>query len=154
MSDFKLVVFDLDFTLWNAGGTWVDHTNPPFRKVNAHVCDASNSVIYLYPDSGDLLRSLSQKYDLAVASRTHQPSWALRLMELFDIKDYFSHTEIFPGSKTDHFINLKKKTGFQFSEMIFFDDEWRNISDVARLGVTAVLVEDGISTKLVNENLG
>ena len=25
-----LLVFDLDFTLWDAGGTWCDQTKPPF----------------------------------------------------------------------------------------------------------------------------
>jgi hypothetical protein len=33
--------------------------------------------------------------------------------------------------------------------MIFFDDEYRNIDEVSRLGVEAIFVEDGISLKTV-----
>ena len=35
--------------------------------------------------------------------------------------------------------------------MIFFDDETRNINDVSKLGVLAILVENGVTHKVVNE---
>jgi len=28
----KVIVFDLDFTLWNGGGTWCDHLRAPFAR--------------------------------------------------------------------------------------------------------------------------
>lgn len=34
--------------------------------------------------------------------------------------------------------------------MIFFDDEFRNIDEVANLGVKVVFVENGIDTAMVN----
>lgn len=42
----KLIVFDLDFTLWNAGGTWCDHTFPPYRKENNRVIDSQGNIIF------------------------------------------------------------------------------------------------------------
>lgn len=35
--------------------------------------------------------------------------------------------------------------------MIFFDDEARNIMEVGKLGVTAVLVRDGVSRRVIED---
>lgn len=146
---FSLIVFDLDFTLWNAGGTWCDHTSPPYRPVNNHVLDSENNAIFLYPDVRSLLKNLQKEYSLAVASRTHRPEWAQELLQLFGINTCFSYQEIYPGSKTAHFHHLQHRTNLPFGEMLFFDDEIRNVDDIARLGVTSVLVYEGITRKLV-----
>ncbi len=150
----KLVVFDLDFTLWDAGGTWCDCTNPPYKKVNNLVIDASGSKIKLYPDVLNILNNLKeQNIAMALASRTSAPSWAKQLLNLLDIEYYFEHQEIYPGSKVQHFSQLQKASGISYSEMIFFDDEMRNISEVGSLGVHAVYVENGINGYLVNQAL-
>ena len=146
---FSLIVFDLDFTLWNAGGTWCDHTSPPYRQVNNHVLDSENNAIFLYPDVRSLLKDLQEDYSLAIASRTHRPEWARELLQLLEVNTYFSYQEIYPGSKTEHFHQLQHRTDLPFKEMLFFDDEIRNVNDVARLGVTAVLADEGITQKLV-----
>ncbi len=145
----RLIVFDLDFTLWDAGGTWCDHTCPPYRRVNAHVVDSEDSIITLYPDVKDILQTLSKRYTLATASRTGQPAWAHNLLQLFNIEKYFHFHEIYPGSKISHFRSLQRRTGIDFDEMIFFDDEFRNVEEVARLGVSSILVPEGINKDLV-----
>ncbi len=150
----KLVVFDLDFTLWNAGGTWCDHTYPPYRKVNGHIKDSNGSIIFLYPEAKNILESLhKQDIAIAIASRTHEPSWANELLRLFNIDHFFRFKEIYPGSKTEHFQQLRINTGISFDRMVFFDDEMRNIDDVSSLGVHAVLVNNGISWKLISKEL-
>jgi magnesium-dependent phosphatase 1 len=58
--------------------------------------------------------------------------------------EYFEYKEIYPGDKKTHFRNLKKSSGFEFEEMLFFDDEARN-RNVEELGVTMWLVRDGVS---------
>ena len=90
---------------------------------------------------------------LAIASRTHRPEWASDLMHLLGIHGYFEHFEIYPGSKVEHFINLHQETTVAYEEMIFFDDEMRNLNEVARLGVKTVAVEEGINKNLVNQYL-
>lgn len=150
---YKLVVFDLDFTLWNAGGTWCDHTSPPYRRVNNHVCDSEDSIILLYPGVKETLERLYQKYSLAVASRTHCPDWAIELMQLFGIRAYFDYLEIYPGSKIKHFRQLQHTTKIDFDEMMFFDDEMRNVDEVAELGVETVLVSEGLSPEIVKSHL-
>lgn len=147
-----LVVFDLDFTLWDCGGTWCDHTNPPFYRSNGIIRDEDNRKIQLYPDVKLILENLKKRdVQMGVASRTGAPDWADELMQLFHIKNYFDHFEIYPGSKLTHFRSLQEKTGLPYQDMIFFDDEYRNIEEVERLGVEAVFVEDGITMEVFNK---
>jgi magnesium-dependent phosphatase 1 len=150
---YSLIVFDLDFTLWNAGGTWCDHTWPPYRKINNHVEDSENNTIMLYPEVQELIPELAEEYQLAVASRTHQPNWAIELLTLFGLRSFFSFLEIYPGTKVEHFHQLKKNSGIPFEEMIFFDDEMRNVDEVRRLNVDSILVDQGISDSLVKKHL-
>ncbi len=146
----KLVVFDLDFTLWDAGGTWCDHTNPPFTRVNSHIEDSYGARIVLYPDVRDILNDLQARgIPMALASRTGAPPWARELLRLFEIEHYFEFQEIYPSSKIAHFQKLQKDSGIPYSKMVFFDDEMRNIHEVQSLGVHAVYVENGVTKTLV-----
>lgn len=58
--------------------------------------------------------------------------------------DFFDHLEIYPGSKTTHFEKLRKASGIEYADMLFFDDEARN-KNVENLGVTMWLVRDGLT---------
>ena len=58
--------------------------------------------------------------------------------------EFFDHHQIFPGDKKTHFTKLKEKTGLEYSEMLFFDDEVRN-RNVEALGVVMCLVRDGVT---------
>lgn len=148
----RLVVFDLDFTLWNAGGQWIDQSSPPFTKKDGIVYDSTDSPMVLYPDSINILNILYKNNILiAAASRTYQPSWALRLLELYDIQKYFHYLKIFPDTKISHFNQLRKESGIPYKDMVFFDDEMRNIDDVSSLGVKAIQVNDGITLELIHE---
>jgi magnesium-dependent phosphatase 1 len=141
-----LVVFDLDFTLWDAGGTWCDHTSPPYSKENGYIRDADRRSIYLYPDVKSILDTLSRKeVAMAIASRTHSPDIARKLMNMFGIRSCFLYEEIYPGSKTQHFEALHRSTQIPYQDMYFFDDEYRNIVEVEALGVNACHVGAGLS---------
>nr|KAF6392850.1 magnesium dependent phosphatase 1 [Pipistrellus kuhlii] len=48
---------------------------------------------------------------------------------------------------------LQKKTGVPFSQMIFFDDEKRNIVDVSKLGVTCIHVHNGMNLQILTQGL-
>jgi len=60
---------------------------------------------------------------------------ALPPMPLPQVGQFF---EIFPANKTKHFANLRSTSKVEYHEMIFFDNERRNCTDVARLGVICV----------------
>ncbi|XP_050999098.1 magnesium-dependent phosphatase 1 isoform X1 [Acomys russatus] len=149
----ELVVFDLDYTLWPF---WVEtHVNPPFRKKrDGTVQDIRGKSIRLYPEVPDVLeRLLSLGVPIAAASRTGAVQGANQLLELFDLVKYFAHREIYPGNKVTHFERLHHKTGVPFSQMVFFDDERRNITDVARLGVTCIHTRNGMSLQMLAQGL-
>ncbi|WP_340114182.1 magnesium-dependent phosphatase-1 [Maribellus mangrovi] len=141
----KVFVFDLDFTLWDAGGTWCDTTNPPYRWKDDRLTDRYNRWIRLYPDVERILVELhkSGKYIVA-ASRTYRPNWANDLLHLLEIDRFFHLKEIYPADKTKHFRNIQQHFDLPYTEMVFFDDEYRNIVDVENLGAEAVFVDDGI----------
>jgi hypothetical protein len=51
------------------------------------------------------------------------------------------------------FSSLKKATGIEYKDMVFFDDEERNSHDVSPLGVTCILVEDGMTNAVLHKGL-
>jgi magnesium-dependent phosphatase 1 len=147
-----IFVFDLDFTLWNCGETWCDHTLPPYKKLNNNVIhDSEGLQIKLYPETLKILNVLQKhKIQMAVASRTGEPDWAKQLLNLFDIEKFFDYKEIYPGSKIVHLNAIQRECGSKYKEMFFFDDEHRNINDARPLGVNCYLVEDGINMGIIN----
>ncbi|KAM4853936.1 magnesium-dependent phosphatase 1 [Thomomys bottae] len=149
----KLAVFDLDYTLWPF---WVDtHVDPPFhRSSDGTVRDRRGQNIRLYPEVTEVLDRLQGLgVPAAAASRTGEIQGANQLLELFNLTRYFVHREIYPGSKVTHFGRLQQKTGVPFSQMIFFDDEKRNIVDVSQLGVTCIHIQNGMSLQTLTEGL-
>ncbi|HOK50762.1 MAG: magnesium-dependent phosphatase-1 [Bacteroidales bacterium] len=150
----QLFIFDLDFTLWDAGGLWCDCTTPPYRRINGFVKDAENRIIQLYPDVWEIIHLLKRHgRKIAVASRTEQPAWARQILDLMDLRQWFDYEEIFPDRKIYHLQNIHRQSGIPFNQMVFFDDEQRNIIDVTTLGVTSEWVQNGITRSLVAKYL-
>jgi magnesium-dependent phosphatase 1 len=132
--------------LWNAGGTWCDCTTPPYKLENGIIRDSYGLNIRLYPDALEIINELKrQNCQLALASRTEEPTWAIQLLELFNIRHLFDFEEIYPTRKTVHLKSIQDKSGIPFNNMVFFDDEYRNIEDVSKLGVHCILVNNGIA---------
>ncbi|XP_003703091.1 magnesium-dependent phosphatase 1 [Megachile rotundata] len=143
----KLLVFDLDYTLWPF---WVDtHVTPPFKKKGNDVVDAHGQIIRYYKEVPDILKRLSEEYELGVASRTSEIQGANQLLKLFNWDKYFKYKEIYPGCKVSHFSKIQKASGIDYKDMIFFDDEHRNIVDVGKLGVTCILVQNGVTNTVI-----
>ena len=144
----RLVVFDLDHTLWPFG---IDQFKfkPPYRKIKEQVVDSEDKPMNPFPEVAQVLNKLhANGYELAVASRTTYPEGAHSLIELFGWNRLIQYRQIYPGSKVSHFANLKLDSGFSYKQMLFFDDEQRNINDTKPLGVTAVLVNGQIGVTL------
>uniref|UniRef100_A0A8D8ZFG0 Magnesium-dependent phosphatase 1 n=1 Tax=Cacopsylla melanoneura TaxID=428564 RepID=A0A8D8ZFG0_9HEMI len=148
----KLIAFDLDYTLWPF---WVDtHVDPPFTKKGSKIVDRRGATIKFYDHVPDILTYLKHHNCLiAAASRTSEIRGANQLVDLFGWAKYFDYREIFPSEKTAHFANLKKATGIDYKDMLFFDDEMRNSVDVSPLGVTCILVKGGMTKSVLSEGL-
>ena len=66
--------------------------------------------------------------------------------------DFFDNLEIYPGSKLKHFEKLRRATGIEYKDMLFFDDERRN-REVEKLGVTMWWVPDGVNCKTFDDGV-
>jgi len=150
----RLIVFDLDFTLWDCGGTWCDCLSPPFRVRQQRVEDRTGRHVRLYDDVHAILKHCDDhEISIALASRTGEPDWARQLLGHLDITHRFAFAEIYPSSKLRHFAALQKASGHAYEQMLFFDDEMRNIDEVSGLGVTSIFVRDGMTAELFHESL-
>jgi magnesium-dependent phosphatase 1 len=150
----EVFVFDLDFTIWNAGDTFCSETSPPYFWNDEQLFDQQGRWIRLYPDSVEILKRLKKAGKiLAVASRTNEPDWARQLLQLFDIEKYFDIMEIYPGSKVTHLKNIQEKVGCRFEQILFFDDEILNIEENKSIGVICIWVKNGITINDVMNEL-
>jgi magnesium-dependent phosphatase 1 len=145
-------VFDLDFTIWNAGGTFCSETSPPYSWNNNKLVDKEGRWIRLYPDVVRILKMLQmKKKTIIAASRTYEPDQAIQLLNLFEIEKYFNFKEIYPGPKVTHFKNIIQQINSPLDHIVFFDDEQRNIDDVKALGIESILVDNGIRMDMVSK---
>ncbi|KAI4299164.1 hypothetical protein L6164_032649 [Bauhinia variegata] len=136
----RLVVFDLDYTLW------------PFYCE----CRSKREMPSLYPQAKGILYALKDKgIDLAIASRSPTADIAKTFIDKLSIKPMFVAQEIFSSwtHKTDHFQRIHSRTGVPFNSMLFFDDENRNIQAVSKMGVTSILVGNGVNLGALREGL-
>lgn len=144
----KVFVFDLDFTIWNAGDTFCSETNPPYLWEGEKLLDSAGRWIRVYPEVLIILQMLKENGKIiAIASRTNEPEWAKQLLQIFDLDKYFDIKEIYPGDKMEHLRKIQEQVNCPFDQIVFFDDEERNIEDVKLHGVKCVLVENGITLK-------
>lgn len=119
------------------------------------IYDQCNHEVKPFPEVPEVLADLQQQgYELAIASRTSEIEGANQLVKLFDWDKYFKYKEIYPGCKVNHFSKFCKASGYKHEEMLFFDDEQRNISDLSKKGVTCILVPGrGVTKDLVRKGL-
>jgi magnesium-dependent phosphatase 1 len=155
----KLLVFDLDNTLWT----------PELYQIREKAPPRVNQDIRLFDDALPILQALRLQQEssgysprFAVASRTNKVAWAQQLLRDFTIDgpaglgpsvqslmgDDEALLQIEPGSKKTHFRNLRETTGYAYSEMLFFDDDVRmNLGEISRLGVLCCHTPRGITTE-------
>ncbi|KAG8062506.1 hypothetical protein GUJ93_ZPchr0003g18059 [Zizania palustris] len=124
----RLVVFDLDHTIW-----------PLY-------CDCysiSDSPI-LFRHAKGIMCALKEKgIDMAIASRSSTPDIANAFLDKLELQSMFVTKEIYDSwtHKTEHFQRIQMTTGIPYESMLFFDDEYRNFDSVSKMGVTSILVE-------------
>ena len=131
----KLIVFDLDNTLWSP--ELYQLRKKPKANRDVRLCAGAVDALY------DLSTGDWPRTEGAVASRATEADWAEDLLAAFEVEgrtaaSLLPHREIYPGSKRKHFQALRKTTGVDFSDMIFFDDYTENLGEIAQLGVMCV----------------
>ncbi|XP_021860763.1 uncharacterized protein [Spinacia oleracea] len=136
----KLVVFDLDYTIW------------PFYCE----CRSKREMPSLYPHVKGILYALKDKgIDIAVASRSPTPDIAKTFLDKLGIHSMFVTQEIFSSwtHKTEHFQRIHRSTRIPYTDMLFFDDEDRNIKAINNMGATSILVENGVNQQAFQQGL-
>ncbi|KAH9617137.1 hypothetical protein KSS87_002617 [Heliosperma pusillum] len=110
----------------------------------------------LFPHAIGILYALKDKgIDVAIASRSPTSDIAKTFLDKLGIQSMFVAQEIYSSwtHKTQHFERIHRKTGIPYTEMLFFDDEDRNIEAVEKMGVTSILVEDGVNHQAFRQGL-
>lgn len=114
----------------------------PYRKLpNGWVVDNRGVHLTPYPEVDRVLTEIhASGIPVAAASRTVSAKGASSLIELFGWKKYFKYIELYPGTKLEHFQQLKKDSKVDYHEMLFFDNDQENIDEISKIGVTCILV--------------
>eukprot|EP00971_Amphidinium_carterae_P230690 4578069-Amphidinium_carterae.1 len=159
----KVIAFDLDGTLWSPEmyELW-GRGGAPFTATDngQRVYDRSGTEVQLLGMTRTLLEELSATEvvqgggcTLAIASSCDEPNWARECMRLFrftsgkrTMNELLPVQEIYKApSKAVHFKRIQEKTGAEFEDMIFLDNQMDNIEAVRRLGVHCIYTPDGVT---------
>lgn len=151
----KVVVFDLDHTVWPFG---IDSFKlvPPYHYYHGKLIDMCQQEIKTFPDIKKIFEYLHVNgVEIAAASRTQYPTGALHLLNMLGFDKYINYYEIYPGQKLKHFEKIQIQSGAKYNEMVFFDDEERNIIDISPLGVMTVYInsETGVTMEVFEETM-
>ena len=160
----RLVVCDLDYTLWwrprfKAGPPWT-----PIDDGRNGVKSSCGTTLDLYDGARNaLLRMADEGIPIALASRTHRPAWALEWLKLLKTDEsrtvwdvvHPSPIIIRDGSKVQHIREIGRQADVQYSDMLYFDDSYADVVQVEKLGVVAVHCPagDGLTDPLFTEGL-
>jgi magnesium-dependent phosphatase 1 len=149
MSLPKLIVFDLDNTLWTPELYQLRKlqraNQVPTAGKDVKLMEGSSKVIEEY-----IPKLKEQGVQFGVASRTKSVEWAHALLGQFQLRETFTYIEIFPGNKRKHFQNIKEQSGIDYKDMLFFDDardgKFGNCEIVSELGVLSVHCPNGLDS--------
>lgn len=160
----KLIAFDLDATLWYPEIDML--SGPPFRREEGGrlVVDRSGEQCRLMGASHDILHELVMTdhfkgSKVAYISRCDIPKWANQCLSLFEaapgvtLRQAAHYWEIYPGRKTNHFRKVHKESGIAYRDMLFFDNEYRNIRDCSAIGITCMYTPDGMTRQVWEKGL-
>ena len=141
ISGLKLIAFDLDGTIWSPEMYQLWGGGAPFKPAEngQDLIDSKGCNVRLLGISSELLHDIKHHVDLshikvAWVSCCDEPEWAHECLELFE-----SLREEFPD--------------IEFHEMLFFDNEMRNIHNVEKLGVKCVYCPDGMTESIWEDGL-
>jgi len=156
----RLVVFDLDGTLWypEMYMLWGSGGAPFVKSPDGNVEDRSGTKVKLMGFTREILRTIDRETTkIGIASSTDEPTWADECMEKIILDTdgerklkmadviWKDAVAIQKGNKSGHFQLIHRNTKIPYDDMIFFDNEPRNIRAVQPLGVQCVLTPDGMT---------
>lgn len=136
----KVVVLDLDGTLWNF------HSGYTARKTKNEL----ESLIF--PEVRKILSFLKQeKIPIAIASASPRRDLCLEYFSILFPDFNFDFIFIENCSKIRHFSAIKAHFYCNYNEMYFFDDQQNFLSEARSLGINAISAKGGIKFDMVKK---
>ena len=166
----RLVVFDLDHTLWDfdCGKDVI----APFLLYQSEVIDYMGRPAGPFPDVPGIIGALIDAgIQVAFASRNQAAPWLEDLLraiplacksrpEIQSLWDAIPRRSFFQAyssnglaGKTRHFRALTMFSNIPYSQMLFFDDFTDNTVPAEAMGITSVLVKEGMTWEVMNSGL-
>ncbi len=142
---YKLVVFDLDETLWMVHQSVMGPVTGPFQLKNSHEIIGPTAKILLRQGVRRVLSHLDERDCYCSLASRNDPAVSEELLELFGIADYFVHEQYGWQSKGAAVINIikaiKAEDGVEIEprDVIFIDDYPVNCDSVREVGAAALL---------------
>jgi magnesium-dependent phosphatase 1 len=138
----KVIVLDLDWTLWPF---YTDYTKILEDDGTRATLNPDMTKVSCFKDVQVILNTLVEccfkdGEQLAVASKALNRDRALQLLDLFELKQYFSSLQIYSVSKSFHMSAIKDELSVEFEHMLFFDDNKFNVRETAKMGVCSFQV--------------
>ena len=145
----KLIVFDLDFTLWDCDGTWCDCLSPLLGWNPEWSWTQQNDPLP-YPDVKQLnnAKHLIAKWQHHALNNRVGP-FTDRFIGAHLIFCILGNLSL---KQSNALLLTQKASRFEFSQMLFYDES-RNISEVSSLGVACVHVTQGLNQSLFDASL-
>jgi magnesium-dependent phosphatase 1 len=158
----KMVVFDLDFTLWKPELYQLSSGSPFKVSSDGCVITARGERLELFPAARTALCELADAgVPVAIASRAGEVAWAEEILRLMRVDKKRTMADVIGsapvviqgGSKTRHLKHIAAESGVPLREMLFFDNERTNIQEVSALGVTSIYCPRGLTREVYLEGV-
>jgi len=152
MSKIKLVIFDLDETLWSMEEGYCSILRPPLQQVGPDtIVDSIGRKIELYGGVRELLQSLGDAGIILSVASKNDPEPATEVMKRFRIYDFFTYPQLEWGPKVRLVKRLlailAERDGLEIlpKEALLVDDWRSNVNEVSGLGVRTLLLDSDIT---------
>jgi magnesium-dependent phosphatase 1 len=163
----KLIGFDLDGTVWTPDMYQLWGGGAPFTIApnGIDLIDRRGTSVKLLGNISSILHELQTDPELssikvAWVSCTDEPEWANECLQKFKttgrspIGTCSHSSQIFQAYKQVHFQKLRQLyPEIDYSQMLFFDNEYRNIEAVSELGVKCVYCPRGVTQEVWESGL-
>uniref|UniRef100_A0A1B6D2T8 Uncharacterized protein n=1 Tax=Clastoptera arizonana TaxID=38151 RepID=A0A1B6D2T8_9HEMI len=151
----RLIAFDLDGTLWPfkaSDGQLPLKLNP---RNEEEVVDKTGKKYTAFKNIANILKMLyRKKYFVAAISKDDDRTNAEAFLEEFQLSQYITHFEIYPGPSTKHIESLHVSTKTYFRNMLYFCKNEQDGENVKKLNVTTLCVDEkGLNMDALNKGL-
>ena len=142
---YKLIVFDLDETLWSVQQRKLEPMEGPFELIDSHTAVSDNSEVTLFRGVRALLQNLERRRKFVSLASRSDPAVCESLLKLFDIHHHFCYMQWGWQEKGTAVLNVIKalkdidKESISPQEVLFVDDYPANVENVKSLGAATLL---------------